>query len=188
MNLESVFETGKSVCDTGSELKVFTGINIVMGCLRYPRIGMYWSSRLRTPLVTEKMTRNRFFQLRNRLKFEIASEIATESKENDQLWKVRPLFDTIREVCLELPRPKFVSVDEQMIPLFGCGSVRQHDPNNPKPLALKNIVVSSSDGLVLDFNIYQGTTTFNPGMLKLGYSAASVQTLSKSLRLGERWC
>ncbi|KAG5887132.1 hypothetical protein JTB14_029812 [Gonioctena quinquepunctata] len=38
-------------------------------------------------------------------------------------------------------------------------SIRQYVKNEPRPVGLKNFVMTTSDGVVLDIEIYQGETT-----------------------------
>lgn len=47
-------------------------------------------------------------------------------------------------------------MDEQMIPFWGHAATRQFVRGKPNPCGLKNFVVCSSDGLPLDFFLYEG--------------------------------
>lgn len=51
------------------------------------------------------------------------------------------------------------SVDEQMIPFSGKCLVKQYVRNKPRPVGLKNFVITDSSGLMYDFIIYQGEKT-----------------------------
>jgi hypothetical protein len=60
-NIRSVVETGKSILVTSIEMKRFIGCNIFMSSLGYPRMRMFWAKTTRVPLISNTMSRNRFF-------------------------------------------------------------------------------------------------------------------------------
>lgn len=64
-NMYSVSTTGKSLNTNHIELKHFVGMNLMMGCIRYPRIKMYWKRSYACSAIAECMPRDRFLQLRN---------------------------------------------------------------------------------------------------------------------------
>lgn len=99
-----------------------------------------------------------------------------------RLWKVRGLYDSIRNRCLELPLETNLSVDEQIIPFKGQINIKQYVKNKPKKWGVKIYVMAGRSGLMYDFIIYQGSTTpLNPVYVKYGSSAAVVIQLSERI-------
>lgn len=177
-NLYSVqMRDHRSVRTSPAEMKKLAGIHMLMGLLGLPRARLYWSRISAVPLVTETMTRDRFFELRGMLHFVDLSQ-TTDAQTENKLFRAEPIIESFRKACLELPRPKAVSVDEQMIPFSGRCPARQYVPSKPNPVGLKNFVLSSSDGLVLDFVIYTGKGTVPEADTKeLGLGGAIVKRL-----------
>uniref|UniRef100_A0A6P7FTH3 PiggyBac transposable element-derived protein 3-like n=1 Tax=Diabrotica virgifera virgifera TaxID=50390 RepID=A0A6P7FTH3_DIAVI len=132
-----------------------------MGCLKFPRIHLYWSSRFKLPVIADAIPRDRLYLLRVNLHIVDVCTVTEEIKKNNRLWRVQPMIDLVRSRCRELKRESEAafSIDEQMIPFLGRCALRQYVKNKPRPVGLKNFVLSKSDGTVLDFEIYQGTST-----------------------------
>uniref|UniRef100_A0A096LYE1 PiggyBac transposable element-derived protein domain-containing protein n=1 Tax=Poecilia formosa TaxID=48698 RepID=A0A096LYE1_POEFO len=133
-NQREVLVSRVTLNTTPEELKTFFGNSIYMGCLGYPNIQMYWASNTRVQIVAESMTRNRFYKLRNSIK--IVNDL--DVSDDDPLWRIRPLLTKVRQGCLSLPRTRKLS----------------------HPTGLKVFVLAAPTGLVLDFVVYQGKTTF----------------------------
>ncbi|CAL1264790.1 unnamed protein product [Larinioides sclopetarius] len=142
----------KSVKTNAHEIGLF----IAMGSLKYNQVRMYWSRELGLPYFVNAMTRDRFFELRNYMHFADNSALRDDS---DKLSKIRLFIDCVKKKCITLPRPKHISIDEQMIPFSGRCQFRQYMPSNSNPLKLKNFVLASTEGLVLDFKLYHGKGT-----------------------------
>ncbi|XP_068081805.1 piggyBac transposable element-derived protein 3-like [Anabrus simplex] len=182
-NMYSVVKTGKSINTNPQELKKFFGINLLMGCIRYPRLSMYWQKGIQLNLISECMSRDRFLLLRKHLHV-----VDTVNKPNDAdsnaLWKVQPVIQKVRDVCLQLPRGNgSYSIDEQMIPFLGRCKLKQYVKNKPRPVGLKNFVLTTSKGLVLDFEVYQGQSTPLVNR-ELGLGPAVIMRLVSSLPQG----
>lgn len=89
------------------------------------------------------MKRDRFFKLWSHIKVVVDDDVPEHTKQEDKLWKVRPLLDRIRQTCISRPRPSHCCVDEQMIPFTGRVAVRQYVRGKPNPTGLKNFVLAS---------------------------------------------
>nr|XP_037286102.1 piggyBac transposable element-derived protein 3-like [Rhipicephalus microplus] len=149
--------------------------------MHLPQVQLYWSRGTRTPSVADHMTRNRFHELRNHLHFVDTSATTARQKE-DKLHLVRPIVDCFQAACRALPRSKELSIDEQMIPFSGRCGFRQYLPSKPNPLGLKNFVLASPDGLVLDFVVYTGKNTVDADDSKLyGLGGAVVKKLATTI-------
>ncbi|KAE9543640.1 hypothetical protein AGLY_002036 [Aphis glycines] len=141
--------TGKISKTSSIEIKKFFGIHVIIGCIKFPRLRMYWSAKFRYDPVSAVMSRDRFFQLRVNLHF--------------ANFVMQPLIDFVRNRCLSIDRSStYYSIDEQMIPFLGRCQIRQFVKGKPRPVGLKNFVITTSDGLIIDFEIYQGLTTLFP--------------------------
>ncbi|KAJ8259318.1 hypothetical protein COCON_G00183300 [Conger conger] len=62
-NATSLGRSGNLLNTSVDEMYHFFGACILMSCVPYPQIRMYWSKRLRMPAITEKFRRDRFFRL-----------------------------------------------------------------------------------------------------------------------------
>lgn len=157
------------------EIKKFMGIHIVMGNLQFPRARMYWQSNIGIPLIKDAMPLNRFFKLRKTVHL---VDVTQRGDNLDRLWKVRKIYDSIRNRCRELPLEQNLSIDEQIVPFKGQINIRQYIKNKPKKWGIKIYVLAGQSGQVYDFIIYQGATTeINQLYSKFGAGAATVMQL-----------
>ncbi|KAM3858926.1 piggyBac transposable element-derived protein 3-like [Diretmus argenteus] len=135
------------------------------------------------------MTRDRFFKLRQNLKVVFDNDISEEERKADAFWKVRPFMVRILNGCLCQDRPESVSIDEQMIPFTGACPYRQYVPLKPNPVHLKNFVVASPDGIILDFDVYRGAPALAAQVQDsegLGLGSLVVERLAKTLPAGTK--
>ncbi|XP_066581652.1 piggyBac transposable element-derived protein 3-like [Prorops nasuta] len=113
-------------------------------------------------MISKNMKIKRFFELRSTIHFsKINAPIET-----DRFWKVRPLFDDVRQGCLELPLGEKLGIVEQM----------------PNPWGVKLFVLCNSTCLIYDSLKYQGKRTdFNKEFLQFGQGAAVVIQLTERI-------
>ncbi|XP_059052342.1 piggyBac transposable element-derived protein 3-like [Achroia grisella] len=153
-NMYYTRKTGRILNCTKPEIKKLYGIHLMMGILSYPRIAMYWRQKICIEAIVSAMTRDRFMLLRNNLHV-VESDTPPAGYRVNPLWKVQPVIDAVKQGCNKILRtPGRFSVDEQMIPFTGKCHLRQLLKNKPRPVGLKNFVVTTNEGLMIDFEIY----------------------------------
>jgi len=176
-NMYAMSKLGKELKTCANEIKVLYGAHAMIGIIKYPRIHMYWQRGIQFDLIAQAITRDRFFLLRSCLHY---VDINNRPPQADRFWKIKPIIDSVRNACLSIPRNvSCFSIDEQMIPFLGRIPYRQYVRNKPRPVGLKNFVITTSKGLVLDFEIYQGENT--PLDRSLGLGPAVVLRLAKTI-------
>ncbi|XP_068082115.1 piggyBac transposable element-derived protein 3-like [Anabrus simplex] len=170
---------------TAGEYKMLVGAHIITGVLKLPRLRLYYRPNLRIPAVVQ-IPRDRFYRLRNYLHFVDNLAVTDEVRKENRLWKVQPVIDVVKNVCNKLPRCMNLSIDEQMIPFSGTTKLKQYVKGKPNPVGLKNYVLASPQGLVLDFFIYQGANTWPDGKpnQEYGIGGSVVLKLTENLNRG----
>jgi len=167
-------------CTTAQEMEVLVGLHLLMGTIKFPRVRMYWDSGVLLKLVeASNMSRDRFFQLRTHWHF--VNNL--ENPKKDVFYKVRPLYNAIRERCLALRVEENLSIDEQMVPFTGTLEAKQYIKGKPHPWGVKLFFLCGSSGLAYDFLIYQGSRTelSSENSKKFGQGAAVVIHLSERI-------
>ncbi|KAJ8928034.1 hypothetical protein NQ314_019445 [Rhamnusium bicolor] len=120
-----------------AEIRSLFGLHIAAGCLKFPKVRLFWDKTLCINLFRDTMSRDRFFQLRTNL--HCVNNLEIPQNCNDKLYKVRPLYDAIRDRCLQLDLEENLCIDEQIVPFRGQLSIKQYIKNKPTPLGCKNI-------------------------------------------------
>lgn len=175
----SMSKFGKQLDTSSTEIKKLFGVHLIMGSIPYPRLRMYFSRGYGLHAVKSVLSRDRVFRLRNCL--HLVDVNSPPANNNNFLWKIQPIVDTVRQGCLKIARTADnYSIDEQMIPFCGRCEVKQYVPNKPRPVGLKNFVITTSAGLMIDFEVYQGSRT-PLARRDLGLGPAVVLRLAESV-------
>lgn len=143
-----------------TEIKVFLGINLLMGLKHLPSMRDYWSSRreLRDPFISSCMSRDRFIWILKNIHLNDNSLQPKPSEDNfDKLYKIRPLLDILSDTFISSYKPsKNQAIDESMIKFKGRSSLRQYMPMKPIKRGYKVWIRADESGYVCRFQIYTG--------------------------------
>lgn len=188
-NMREVVDKGRSLETSEYEIRTFFGASMLIGIYGLPRIRMYWARSTRVPIISDNISRNRYFILRSRLKLVEDQKISKEERSLDRFWKVRPMLDMVQRGCRQNARTRAVSIDEQMIPFHGQVKMRQFVRGKPNPVGLKNFVMTTTKGIPLDFHIYEGKgssveSIFMETPEKLDVGGRMVLKLTETLPIG----
>ncbi|KAG5879338.1 hypothetical protein JTB14_037897 [Gonioctena quinquepunctata] len=162
---------------------------MLIGIYGLPRIRMYWAQNTRVPIISDNISRNRYFQLRSRLKLVEDQKISKEDRNLDKFWKMKPMLDTVQKGCRNNKRTRYVSIDEQMIPFHRQVKMRQFVRGKPNPVGLENFVMTTPKGVQLDFILYEGKGSSVDSCLvkmpeKLDVGGRMVLKLTETLPIG----
>lgn len=103
------------------------------------------------------MTVNHFEKIRQFLHFNDNSlQVPSSHPGHDRLHKIRPILETLKKKCQNIPKRETLSVDEQMCATKATNFLRQYLPNKPHKWGYKFLVLCDDRGMAYDFEIYSG--------------------------------
>ena len=77
------------------------------------------------------MSRNRFDSLKRFLHFnDNDNTLPPNDEKRGRLFKIRPIFEKLRQNCITQTPEEYYSVDEQIIPFKGRSILRRYMPKN----------------------------------------------------------
>ena len=171
-NLYSVQSTGTSINVNHNEMEMYLGMLVMMSIITLPQIRMYWGKATRIPAVADIMPINRFEKIKQFFHCNDNSKnLPNTDKDFDKLFKVRPVLDSLREKCRQLPEEENHSIDEQIIPTKSRTSLKQYLPNKPNKWGIKVWARCGVSGILYDFEVYTGKSNKaqeNPELLMGG--------------------
>ncbi|XP_064614532.1 piggyBac transposable element-derived protein 2-like [Liolophura sinensis] len=155
-NLYAMSKSGIELKTTAKEIEVFIGLYLRMGLMKSHCVRAYWSWETRYPPVAEEMSRNRFELLARHIHFCENTSLTDEQKAADRVWKVRPWLGMLRTNLEKIIPLQDQSVDEIMVAFKGRSGLKQYIRNKPRKWGFKLWARAGSDGILHDFDVYQG--------------------------------
>lgn len=121
---------------------------------------MYWGKATQIPTVAEVMPVNHFDKTKQCFHCNDNSKhLPNTHKDFDKTFKVRPVLDSVRAKCQQLPQEENHSVHEQIIPTKTRTSLKQYLPNKPYKWGIKVWARCGVSGILFDFEVHTGKTT-----------------------------
>ena len=181
-NLKSV-QNHKPAAITKDELKVFLGINIMMGYHCLPSIAHYWASArdLEVLPIKNAMSRERFQIILRNLHVNDNSKMDPRNK--DKLYKIRPLLQHLNAVFADKrPLKEYLCIDESMILFKGRSSLKQYNPMKPIKRGYKLWCLADDDGYVYKTDVYTGKKEDAGRRSELGLGGDVVTSLLSNVK------
>ena len=105
-----------SITTTNKEVEQFLGVLLKMCIIQAPYYRYYWETATRYEPISNVMSRNRFESLKRFLHFnDNDNALPPNDEKRDRLFKIRPIFEKLRQNCITQTPEEYNSLDEQMI-------------------------------------------------------------------------
>ncbi|KAK6314049.1 hypothetical protein J4Q44_G00155080 [Coregonus suidteri] len=156
--------TGSAINTNSGEIEDFLSMLLYMGVFDFPTFVDYWHSDSRFPPVADAMSLRRFQSLRRYLHF---NDNMQSNHSPDRFYKIRPLFNMLRQQCLLIQPTNRQNIAEVMVAYKGtkAGNLRHYKSNQHDKFGFRLFSRGSSSGIIHDLLLYQGDTTFlNTGL------------------------
>ena len=122
-----------------------------MSVISAPYYRFYWELETRYELIASVMSRDGFESLKRFFHFNDNTKYKKRDDETrDRLFKIRPLFEMLRQDCLSQKPEEHNSIDEQMIPFKGRSFLRRYMPQKPKKWGFKIFSRNGLSGTLYD--------------------------------------
>ena len=140
---------------------MLSGVCILMGIIHNPGVWMYWSTDqfYSTPVFGQIMVRRRFQLLLRFFHFQNNEDPAYNPQDplRDRLFKIREVMDMMKERFNTIYYPdEHITVDKSLVLYKGRLLFKQYIETKRGRFGIKFYELASSDGILLDFIIYQG--------------------------------
>ncbi|XP_064865147.1 piggyBac transposable element-derived protein 2-like isoform X3 [Oncorhynchus nerka] len=156
--------TGSAINTNSGEIEDLLSMLLYMGVFDFPTFVDYWHSDSRFPPVADTMSVRRFQSLCRFLHF---NDNMQNNHSPDRFYKIRPLFNMLRQQCLLIQPTNRQSIAEVMVAYKGtkAGNLRHYKSNQHDKFGFRLFCRGSSSGIIHDLLLYQGDTTFlNSGL------------------------
>lgn len=161
-------------------IKKFFATHALMGIFRCPQKHLYFDPKFQYGPIANALTHDKFKAIRMSLHAVDVDSPDEIDKMTSRLWKVQPVIEAVRSRCHQLVRnSNNYCIGQQDINLE---TPRLGTPYNwrTRGVGLKNFIITDPQGLIVDFEIFQGSHTDLPDRC-LGTRASIVLRLARTV-------
>ncbi len=168
-----------------SEMWVFLALILQMGHDVRDKVTDYWSKmdQFYTPFFGNCLKRRRFLHILRFLHFaDLTTEIDKNDENYDRLWKIREVFEMLRQSFEKYYYPsEHLSVDEVIVLFKGRVIFKQYIPKKHKRFGIKIYKLCDRKGYTYDMSVYlgKGRNLINPDVTA---SHATVTDLTSKIK------
>ena len=158
-----------SIVTTFNEIERFLGVLLKMCVIQAPYYRFYWESATCYEPISNVFSRNRFENIKRFV------HINDTNKNRGRLYKIRPIFEKLRQNCVSMIPEEYISIDEQIIPFKGRSFLRRYMPKKPHKWGFKIFSRNGVSGMLYDYEM-EGAPDPTSTVIydKLGYCGADV--------------
>ncbi|XP_049938930.1 piggyBac transposable element-derived protein 4-like [Schistocerca serialis cubense] len=173
--------------NTNSEdLSKFIGICILPSVMSSRNTRLFWNPAVGLSVKCETMSVNEFEKLRQFLHFnDNSKEIPYDQPNCDNLHKICPVIESLKNQFSTIPLEENLAVDEQMCATKSRHYLKQYMPDKPHKWGYKIFMLCGTSGFTYDFEIYTGQENLPARCLQdesdLGASSNVVVRLTQSI-------
>ena len=143
------------------EMKAFIGLIPLMGYVKLPTYGAYWSTNflVQLPGIRKIMSRDRFFAILQFLHLcDNAKNLPPDHEEHDRLFKMLDFMNIVVQLWHGAYHPdRDLAVDETLFAYKGRTHLKQYKPKKPHKRGLNAWTLAESrTGYVYNWDIYAG--------------------------------
>ena len=123
-----------------------------MCIIQAPYYRYYWETATRYEPISNVMSRNRFESLKRFLHFNNNDNaLPPNDEKRGRLFKIRPIFEKLRQNCVTQTPEEYNSLDEQMIK--GRSFLRRYMPRKPHKWGFNFFSRNGTSGMMYDFEL-----------------------------------
>ena len=146
--------TKGSIATDKDEMERCLGILLKMSVIQAPYYRTYWENDTRYEKICAIMSRDKFELIQGYINFnDNKKDERKQDEKRDRLFKIRPLFEALRQNYLSQEPEEYTSIDEQIMPFKDRRFLRRYMPNKPHKWGFKVFSGNGASSMLYYFEL-----------------------------------